>query len=65
MFFLIKIKKGGLKVHSMLETFSGIDEFVKITKAKMHDRKFLYQLPNIYNIEYLKYFFLNLKYYFN
>ena len=37
-------KKGGLKVHSMLDAFSGVVEFVKITEAKMHDRKFLYSL---------------------
>ena len=42
-------KKGGLKVHSMLDAFSGVVEFVKITEAKMHDRKFLYSLKLVRN----------------
>lgn len=40
-------KKGGIKVHSLMDAFSGIVEFLRITEAKVHDRKFLYylQLP--------------------
>lgn len=34
-------KKGGIKVHSMMDAFSGITEFLRITAAKEHDRKFL------------------------
>jgi hypothetical protein len=40
-------KKGGIKVHALMDAFSGITEFVRMTAAKVHDRKFLYllQLP--------------------
>jgi len=44
-------KKGGLKVHSLMDAFSGVVEFCKITAAKVNDRKFLYKLklpPNSY-----------------
>ena len=34
-------KKGGFKVHAMMDAFSGIVEFVRMTEAKVHDRKFL------------------------
>ena len=34
-------KKGGIKVHSMMDAFSGITEFLRITPAKEHDRQFL------------------------
>lgn len=37
-------KKGGIKVHAMMDAFSGVTEFVRMTEAKEHDRKFLYQL---------------------
>lgn len=37
-------KKGGIKVHALMDAFSGITEFVRMTEAKEHDRKFLYQL---------------------
>lgn len=37
-------KKGGIKVHSMMDAFSGIVEYMRITAAKVHDRKFLYHL---------------------
>lgn len=37
-------KKGGLKVHAMMDAFSGVTEFVRMTSAREHDRKFLYQL---------------------
>jgi Transposase DDE domain/Domain of unknown function (DUF4372) len=37
-------KKGGIKVHAMMDAFSGVAEFVRITAAKEHDRKFLYHL---------------------
>jgi len=35
-------KKGGIKVHAMMDAFSGVTEFLRITPAKEHDRKFLY-----------------------
>lgn len=37
-------KKGGIKVHSMMDAFSGVVEFVRMTAARVHDRKFLYYL---------------------
>lgn len=37
-------KKGGIKVHTMMDAFSGIAEYMHITSARVHDRKFLYQL---------------------
>lgn len=37
-------KKGGIKVHTMMDAFSGVAEFVRMTAAREHDRKFLYQL---------------------
>jgi hypothetical protein len=37
-------KKGGIKVHAMLDSFSGVTEFVRMTEAREHDRKFLYHL---------------------
>jgi hypothetical protein len=37
-------KKGGLKVHTLMNAFSGVAEFVRITAAKQHDRKFLLHL---------------------
>jgi len=37
-------KKGGIKVHALMDAFSGITEFLHITAAKEHDRKFLYHL---------------------
>lgn len=37
-------KKGGLKVHAMMDAFSGVAEFVRMTAAREHDRKFLYHL---------------------
>lgn len=37
-------KKGGFKVHAMMDAFSGVVEFARITEAREHDRKFLYQL---------------------
>jgi hypothetical protein len=42
-------KKGGIKVHTLMNAFSGVAEFVRITAAKEHDRKFLSHiklLPN-------------------
>jgi len=36
--------KGGIKVHAMLDAFSGVTEFVRMTEAREHDRKFLYHL---------------------
>lgn len=37
-------KKGGIKVHAMMDAFSGVTEFIRMTPAKEHDRKFLYHL---------------------
>jgi len=37
-------KKGGIKVHTLMDAFSGVAEFIRITAAKEHDRKFLYHL---------------------
>lgn len=34
-------KKGGIKVHTLMDAFSGVAEFIRITAAKEHDRKFL------------------------
>jgi hypothetical protein len=40
-------KKGGLKVHMLIDAVQSVAKFVKITEAKMHDRMFLkdLQLP--------------------
>jgi hypothetical protein len=37
-------KKGGIKVHALMDAFSGVAEFLCITEAKVHDRKFLYSI---------------------
>jgi hypothetical protein len=37
-------KKGGIKVHALMDAFSGVTEFIRITAAKEHDRKFLYHI---------------------
>jgi hypothetical protein len=37
-------KKGGIKVHSLMDAFSGIVEFARITAAKEHDKKFMSHL---------------------
>ena len=37
-------KKGGVKVHALMDAFSGIAEFVRMTEAKVHDRKYLFHL---------------------
>lgn len=37
-------KKGGLKVHMLVDAVAGIARFVKISEAKQHDRVFLRQL---------------------
>jgi Transposase DDE domain/Domain of unknown function (DUF4372) len=37
-------KKGGIKVHALMDAFSGVTEFVRMSAAKVHDRKFLYHL---------------------
>jgi hypothetical protein len=34
-------KKGGLKVHMMIDVHSDTAKFARISEAKMHDRKFL------------------------
>jgi hypothetical protein len=40
----ISKKKGGIKVHAMMDAFSGVTEFVRMTEAREHDRRFLYHL---------------------
>jgi hypothetical protein len=42
-------KKGGIKVHTLMDAFSGVAEFVRITAAKEHDRKFLYHIKLMAN----------------
>lgn len=37
-------KKGGIKVHALMDAFSGITEFLRITAAKEHDKNFLYHI---------------------
>jgi hypothetical protein len=37
-------RKGGIKVHALMDAFSGICEFVRITAAREADRNFLYHL---------------------
>lgn len=37
-------KKGGIKVHTMMDAFSGVAEFVRITAARENDKRFLYHL---------------------
>lgn len=37
-------KKGGLKVHMMIDAHSDTPEFVKISEAKLHDKNFLQYL---------------------
>lgn len=37
-------KKGGIKVHALMDAFSGVAEFLRITAAKEHDRRFLYHI---------------------
>jgi hypothetical protein len=37
-------KKGGIKVHAMMDAFSGVAEFVRMTAARTHDRQFLTHL---------------------
>lgn len=42
-------KKGGFKVHAMMDAFSGVTEFVRLTEAREHDQKFLYHLKLVPN----------------
>src|SRR5690606_32223914 len=42
-------KKGGIKVHALMDAFSGITEFIRIIEAKQNDRKFLYELKPVAN----------------
>jgi hypothetical protein len=37
-------KKGGIKVHTMMDAFTGVASFIRMTEAKVHDRKFLTHL---------------------
>jgi Transposase DDE domain/Domain of unknown function (DUF4372) len=49
-------KKGGLKVHMLIDANQSIAKFVKITAAKMHDKQFLLhlQLPEFSTIVFDK-----------
>jgi len=49
-------KKGGLKVHMLIDAHQSIAKFVKITEAKMHDKTFLQylQLPEYSTIVFDK-----------
>ena len=38
-------KKGGLKVHMLIDAVQSVGRFIKITEAKMHDKNFLKSLP--------------------
>lgn len=40
-------KKGGLKVHMLIDAVQSVGRFVKITEAKMHDKNFLKSLELI------------------
>ncbi len=35
------MKKGGLKVHMLIDAVQSVGRFVKITEAKSHDKSFL------------------------
>jgi len=37
-------KKGGIKVHTMMDAFSGVANFIRMTAAKVHDKNFLTHL---------------------
>jgi len=37
-------KKGGIKVHTLMDAFSGVAQFVRMTEAKVHDKMFLAHL---------------------
>jgi len=49
-------KKGGLKVHMLIDAHQSIARFVKMTEAKMHDKQFLkhLQLPEFSTIVFDK-----------
>jgi hypothetical protein len=49
-------KKGGLKVHMLIDAHQSVVKFVKITQAKMHDKQFLrhLQLPEYSTIVFDK-----------
>ncbi|CAN5506022.1 hypothetical protein BH11BAC2_BH11BAC2_24840 [soil metagenome] len=34
-------KKGEIKVHTLMDAFSGVADFVRMTSARLHDKKFL------------------------
>ncbi len=37
-------KKGGLKVHMLIDAVQSVGKFMKITAAKMHDKNFLSEI---------------------
>jgi len=42
-------KKGGIKVHALIDAFCGIVEFSRIKAAKEHDKKFMAHLKHAPN----------------
>ena len=40
-------KKGGLKVHMLVDTVQSVGRFIKITEAKVHDKNFLKEIELI------------------
>jgi hypothetical protein len=42
-------KKGGLKVHMLIDAVQSVGKFIKITAAKVHDKNFLKSLELISN----------------
>ena len=42
-------KKGGFKVHAMMDAFTGSVEFARITEAMEHDQRFLHHLKLVAN----------------
>ena len=40
-------KKGGLKVHMLIDAVQSVGRFIKITEAKVHDKNFLKSLDLI------------------
>jgi hypothetical protein len=40
-------KKGGLKVHMLIDAVQSVGRFIKITEAKVHDKNFLKELELI------------------
>jgi hypothetical protein len=43
-------KKGGLKVHMIIDAVQAVGRFIKITEAKVHDKNFLKELDLIWGV---------------